>query len=153
MEYAHWIFGTLFSALILFYTSRQLNLFGKFRRSENNTWQRNSNADFQKQLKDDGIFTYENSYFSFPFFEQTKKYHWTDIKTLIAYKEDINTYDEIYLRILFTDGQVFLINETTPGWYKFITLLKENIPSIPANWDYDIAIPAFTQNMTVLFDN
>ena len=109
MEYAHWIFGTLYSVLILFYTSRQLNLFGKFRRSENNTWQRNSNADFQKQLKDDGIFTYENSYFSFPFFDQTKKYNWTDIKTLIAYKEDVNTYDEIYLRILFTDGQVFLI--------------------------------------------
>ena len=63
MEYAHWIFGTLFSGLILFYTSRQLNLFGKFRRTKNNTWQRNSNVDFQKQFRDDGILTYENTSF------------------------------------------------------------------------------------------
>lgn len=152
IEYAQWIFGSILSLLILFYLSRLLNLFNRFRRTEKNIWKPNCSNDFQKILTDSGIFIYEDLYFSFPYFDQLKKYKWTDIKTLVAYMEDLHTYDEIYLRILFTDRQLFLINETTPGWYKFIRLLKENIPTIRDDWDYKITKPAFATNMTVLFD-
>jgi hypothetical protein len=150
IEYAKYIFGPVLSALILFNAGRLFNLFGKFRRTNQNTWQRNQKV--QKHLDDNGIFSYESSSFEFMFFDQLKRYDWTDITTLIAYKEDLNTYDEIYLRILFNDRQLFLISESTPGWHKFVTLLKENISTIPGNWDYEIANPAFATNMTVLFD-
>jgi hypothetical protein len=147
------LFIVLFFVIaILFYLSRLLNVWGKFRRTHENIWKRNSEKDFNILLEQDGIFSYENNQFSFPFFDNIKKYYWDDIKILIAYKEDLNTYDEIYLRILFTDRQVFEINETTPGWYKFLNKLKENISTIPENWDSEITKPAFATNTTVIFD-
>jgi len=151
-NYAQWIFIPTLSIFVLFYFLRVLNISGKFKRTDRNIWNRHAKQDFEKLSTQDGIFSYDSHSFSFPFFDLMKKYKWTDIKTLVAYKEDCMTYDEIYLRILFNDRQLFLISEQTPGWFKFNDLLKTNIPSINNHWDFDITQPAFAHNLTVIFD-
>lgn len=146
-----WVFVSLFSLVILFCVARLFNISNRFERKDNNLWKKISSENFKKLEEDPGIFSYENSSFTFPYFEDIKKYKWTDINTLVAYKEDLNTTDEVYLRIKFSDKLIFLISESTPGWYKFIDQLKKNI-SVSELWDTNIIHPPFATNMTVVFD-
>ena len=147
-----WVFVSLFSFVILFCVARLLNIGNRFERKDKNLWKKIGSEDFKKLEEEEGIFGYDNSSFTFPYFNSIKKYKWSDINILVAYKEDLNTTDEVYLRIKFSDKLVFLISESTPGWYKFIDQLKKNILTVSNLWDTNIIHPPFATNMTVVYD-
>ena len=132
--------------MTLFNPTKLLNLFQKPKRQES-TVAGEVDSKVGQTAEQDGIFEYNNSHFSFPYFKNIKTYQWQDIKTIHASRED-----EIVLRILFADRVLFLVSESTPGWLKFIRLLKENIPAIPEMWVVELSRQSLTTNIKVIYD-
>lgn len=108
--------------------------------------------EFEKQLIDDGVFTYNDSGFNLRIKDVSHDIKWTDIRTMFGYKRDDMTADTICLDV-FCDNEVgFRITENMPGWYKFLAKSKESFPQIEKNWDAKIAFPSFKTNLTVVYD-
>lgn len=109
-----------------------------------------SKNPFDFKYEDLGKFGYDDDGFTIDFTSGPLKIFWTDIEQLIAYKQDMFTYDEVCIDIKYND-LVITISEATPGWYQFIIKTKQVFPSISATWDIDIVHPAFETNLTILY--
>lgn len=98
---------------------------------------------FRKEQESLGFFTYTDDGFSLEEHSGVRFYKWSDIETVVGLKEDRYTTDEICMDIFTSDNASIQLTESTPGWYQFQKRLSENIPSIPNDWDGEIAVPAF----------
>lgn len=106
--------------------------------------------DFNRRYHHLGKFIYEEDGFIFQFDKGIKKIKWNDIESLIAYKTDLMTVDEICIDITYNDRQ-FTITEETQGWYQFGEKIKTVFKNIPKDWDIDIVQPPFVRNQIVLY--
>jgi len=106
---------------------------------------------WQQRQEDPGKFEYGEDGFSYPYKDGPEKIKWTEIERIVAYKEDRITFDEMCLD-LFWKGQKWTITEETPGWYQFLKRLVTAFPTIPDNWDGQIAQPPFATSFTVLYE-
>lgn len=107
---------------------------------------------FRKEQESLGFFNYTDDGFSLEEHSGVKFYKWSDIETVFGFKEDRYTTDEICMDIFTSNNASLRLTESTPGWYQFQKRLSENIPSIPPDWDGQIAVPAFETKLTLLFD-
>ena len=98
------------------------------------------------------FFAYSSDGFSYLSFGEPVKIKWLDIESIIAYKEDLVTVDEIRMTIVYNNLQLS-VTEETPGWEKFILKIKSIFPGIPPNWDLEIVQPPFATNEIVLYKN
>lgn len=106
---------------------------------------------FDKIYKDNGIFSYTETGFTISIDPKPTSIQWDEIDTLLAYKKDLLTTDEICLDMHWS-GRMIRISESTNGWYQFLERLPRNFPGIKQGWDFDIIHPAFATNLTLLFD-
>lgn len=67
-----------------------------------------------------GQFHYFEERFSSTIGDETNRFDWKEIDTLIAYKENRNITDEICLDIFKQDAKILAISESIPGWFQFI---------------------------------
>ena len=105
---------------------------------------------FERKFNDVGKFRYEEDGFIFQSSSGEQKVKWADIERLVAYKKDLVTIDEICLDIIYNNREI-TVTEETVGWYQFLQKIRLEFPSIPENWDSDIAHPAFATNLRVLY--
>jgi hypothetical protein len=73
------------------------------------------------------------------------------VDRIVGYKLDLFTVDEICIELHIGDRAV-RFNESTPGWYQLLERLRRVFPSIPEGWDWDVTLPAFATNYTVLYE-
>lgn len=76
---------------------------------------------------------------------------WRDIQKITAYKVDLFTTDEICMEIILVQDSV-TISEEVIGWPAFSAAVLQQFPSIPKDWEWVIAQPAFAANYTVLYE-
>ena len=82
----------------------------------------------------------------------TAHHAWNDLESVFGYKRDEYVTDEICLDLFFGNTSRLTLTESTPGWYQFLIQLHQNIPAIPADWQFTIAVPVFETQLTLLFD-
>lgn len=107
---------------------------------------------FQNRQEESGFFSYNDTGFTLREHKGVIDHNWSDIETVFGFKEDWLTTDEICMDIFFSDKEAIRLTESTPGWYQFNKRLSRSIPAIPENWDFEIMLPAFATNLTLLFD-
>ncbi|MCL9806644.1 hypothetical protein NAT51_14000 [Flavobacterium amniphilum] len=108
--------------------------------------------DFQASLTDLGFFTYSDNGFGVEINGHSHSIAWTGIQALFGYKVDLYTLDEIRMDVFCDDDILFTISEETPGWYVFLKKIEEQFPAIKQNWNLEIAFPAFSANLTLLYE-
>ena len=94
----------------------------------------NAGSDFLMLYEQFGVFSYEEDGFVVQLLQGAKKYLYSRIEAIVAYKIDMVSYDEMRLELVF-DECVLRISEDAPGWYQFVRKMKEVFPSIPKDWD------------------
>jgi hypothetical protein len=97
-----------------------------------------------------GIFSYEEDGFTIQMEHGARKYFYNDIEAIIAYKVDLVTYDEMRLEVIFHECAL-RISEDAPGWFQFVSKMKDIFPSIPKEWDLEMPFPAYDMNLMVLY--
>lgn len=107
---------------------------------------------FMEVYNDDGIFTFSDKGFSIRSSEGLQTIEWSEIISMIAYKEDHYIIDCICLDVFCDNGFSFKITEETSGWYRFIEQSEKALPSIGESWEFEIASPAFKTNLTLVYD-
>ncbi len=112
---------------------------------------KNEKQKFEKRYADEGIFSYTETCFTISIDSKPTSIQWDEIDTLLAYKKDLLTTDETCLDMHWS-GRMIRISESTNGWYQFLDRLPKIFPGIKQGWDFDIIHPAFTTNLTLLFD-
>jgi hypothetical protein len=77
---------------------------------------------------------------------------WLAVREIRAYKRDLLTTDLVCLAFRETEAdEYFEVHEEMIGFDLLRARLAEVFPTIPAGWFGDVARPAFTTNLTVLF--
>jgi hypothetical protein len=103
--------------------------------------------------KDIGDFEYTDVGFSF--INKEKKivsWHWADIESIFAYKNDLFTVDQLCLDIFNKSDGYVTLTEDVPGWAYFIEKLKAIFPGIDKEFDWKIVLPPFATNLTLVYD-
>jgi hypothetical protein len=109
--------------------------------------------EFSEFIDSEGIFKYYSDGFAMAIKNNDRrKILWTDIESILGYKEDNYLTDTICLDLILTNGKTFKLTEETPGWYKFLTLTKEKFPRIDKDWEVDISTPVFETKLTLIYD-
>jgi len=150
--FSFWGSIVFFSGGGLFFLVRLLNPKNLFVTHETKLGKEILADQFRREQESLGFFTYTDDGFSLEEHNGVKSYKWSDIDTVFGFKEDCYTTDEICMDIFFSDNASLRLTESTPGWFQFQKRLSENIPSIPKEWDGEIAVPAFETKLTLLFD-
>lgn len=99
-----------------------------------------------------GPFTYDAVGFLLTEELGTAHYAWNDLESIFGYKRDEYVTDEICLDFFFGNNSRLTLTEITPGWYQFLLKLQQNVPTIPPDWQFMLAVPAFETQLTLLFD-
>jgi hypothetical protein len=110
------------------------------------------NKNFMEIYTDNGIFTFNDNSFSIQIENSIKEINWNEINSMLAYKVDLYATDIICLEIYCSNDFRFKINEETSGWFKFLENSKKMLPQIIENWEMNIAVPAFANNLTLIYD-
>lgn len=105
---------------------------------------------FTKNLNDKGVFEYHENGFTVCYKDFSKELAWDDITQINVFKTDMITIDRVDMEIVYGD-KAFTISEDLPGWYLFVTKIKEIFPSIPLDWDITIVQPAFARNYKTIY--
>lgn len=103
-------------------------------------------------LNSKGTFSYEEDGFEFTIRGVTKFIKWNDITSILGYKRDLFTYDEINLDIYTSSGISLNIKEEIPGWTKFTEQLKQRFPQINQSFEAELIFPPFETNLTLIYD-
>jgi hypothetical protein len=111
------------------------------------------NKNFVEIYNDNGIFTFNDNSFSIKTENSIKEIYWNEINSMLAYKIDLYATDLITLDIYCSNNFNFKINEETPGWFRFLEYSKKMLSQITENWEIKIAVPAFTTNLTLIYDS
>jgi len=124
----------------------------KFIKIGSEEFKEQTQKEFEAKQNDLGYFEYSEDGFRVKLKSGNKTVKWNDIDTIISYKVDKWTIDEIVMQLYLADGTTLNLGEDTPGWYQFAKRIKEAMPELPATWQIDIAAPAFQRKTTLLFD-
>jgi hypothetical protein len=117
-----------------------------------NRYKRQINKEFSERVEDLGIFRYSDKSFVIRLDRSNYDIQWTEIQSILGYKLDLLTTDEICLDI-FCDNKIsFTVTEETAGWFGFLKRIKEQFPTIEPDWSFNIQSPAFTTNLTLIYD-
>jgi len=103
-----------------------------------------------KASSESGVFSYQEDGFSYTINKIVEKIKWMEIESLVAYKADLLTVDEIRMDISY-NNLLLTITEETPGWEKFILKTTAIFPGIPVNWELQIMQPPFATNLIELY--
>lgn len=144
--------AAFFGACALFYTYRLVSPRYKFINLKSQEFQDYVAEESRKKSNNLGVFTYEDDRFGLELEGHKKSYSWANIKTVIAYKQDMGTYDTICQDLTMDDGFKFELNEDTPGWFQFQKRLAQNVPSISMDWLIAISQQPFASSNTLLYD-
>lgn len=81
------------------------------------------------------------------------QFPWTDVRSVVAFKVDLLTYDEIRLRFIRSSDNGFEISEHAKGWSELTEALPQHLPGCKAfsEWLWTVAEPAFARNETLIF--
>ncbi|ALI98311.1 hypothetical protein [Rufibacter tibetensis] len=109
-------------------------------------------VDYQKRYNNLGVFDYLDNGFVVTIEEEDLALSWSELNTIVAYKQDLYTYDVICLDVFTIHGQSFNINEDTPGWFQFLERLNKTFPSIDKGWQKEVSIQSFETKLTLLYD-
>lgn len=140
----------IFLAIYNTYLFTTLKYQRKYR--EKQEWEERWSTPVEILITELGDFTYSKKGFTLEFDGCIHNYEWGKIKTVLAYKIDMFTYDLLALDILFSDDIALKVNESTRGWFQFLVKLSESLEEIPNDWADTISIPAFETKLTVLYD-
>jgi hypothetical protein len=111
-----------------------------------------SKSEFKEKFESDGIFSFNNKGFEINLKNGQKNILWTEIESMLGYKEDNFTSDTICLDVICKNNKSFKLTEETPGWFNFIKRTKQTFSNIDKNWEIDISTPAFETNLTLIYD-
>lgn len=80
--------------------------------------------------------------------------HWSDVKKIVAYKNDLWTFDEICVGFVTEPNadEWWEICEDWPGFNEVCGRMRSYFPSIPEDWYQKVMHPAFARNETVLWE-
>ncbi len=104
-------------------------------------------------LNSQGTFSYKEDGFEFAIKGINKSIKWDDITSILGYKRDLYTVDEINLDIYTQSGVSLNITEETPGWTKFIEQLKLKFPQINQSFEAELMFPPFETKLTLIYDS
>lgn len=110
------------------------------------------NKELSERTKDLGIFRYPDKGFIVRLDKTNYAIKWTEIQTILGYKMDLLSRDEICLDIFCDNKITFKVTEKTAGWFVFLERIKEQFPTIEEGWDFNIQSPAFATNLTLIYD-
>lgn len=108
--------------------------------------------EFKEIYNDNGIFTFHDSGFSINTTKGVHSIEWSEIKSMLGYKEDNYATDRICLDVFCDNDKSFKITEETLGWFRFLDHSKKVLPTIDKSWEIEISTPAFETNLTVVYD-
>ena len=108
--------------------------------------------EFKEIYNDNGIFTFSDNGFSIKTNKGIQTIEWTEIKSMLGYKEDHYATDSICLDVFCDNDNSFKITEETLGWFRFLDHSKKVLPTIDKSWEIEISTPAFETNLTVVYD-
>ena len=108
--------------------------------------------EFERIYNDNGIFTFNDNGFSIMTDKGMQTIEWTEIKSMLGYKEDHFATDNICLDVFCDHEKSFRITEETSGWFRFLDHSKKALRTIDISWEVEISTPAFETNLTVVYD-
>ncbi len=111
-----------------------------------------SAQEFEEIYDEEGIFTFTDSGFTVEAAGSIKEVEWSEVRSMIGYKEDLLTIDSICLDVICENDFSFQINEETSGWYRFLNESKAALTSIDTFWENAIALPTFETKLTLIYD-
>jgi hypothetical protein len=77
--------------------------------------------------------------------------HWTTIERIEAYKLDLLTTDCICTRIIYSNKQI-QITEETPDWQEFVEGISMYLPSVKNKWHETISHPPFDCSLQTIYE-
>ena len=78
-----------------------------------------------------------------------RRFDWTDIHSIAAFKRDQVTFDDVWFQIE-GPGEAVMVCEEQPGFEAFEAALVRRFPSAAA-WRNHVLQPAFARQFTVLY--
>ncbi len=76
---------------------------------------------------------------------------WRDVRSIRTYKWDVFAYDIICLAFESNKGSWAVITEKDEGFAAVRQEMEARFPEIPDTWFWDVAVPAFATNNTLLY--
>jgi hypothetical protein len=148
--------GTIFfgSATILFVIKYFKPDFKWVKDTDSNSkeFKEQTEKEFKEIYNDNGIFTFSHNGFSIKTNKGIQTIEWTEIKSMLGYKEDHYAIDSVCLDVFCDNDKSFKITEETLGWFRFLDHSKKVLPTIDKSWEIEISTPAFETNLTVVYD-
>ena len=96
-------------------------------------------------LSDDGLTSFHQSQVLF-------KLRWSEVKEIVAYKEDCFGFDSICIGFRAIDADEYLrVFEEADGYKELIAELERRFPDIRKDWFNEVAFPAFEPNWTTIW--
>jgi hypothetical protein len=126
-----------------------LSLFGRHGKKPES--EEEAKLRWQQKQEEMGAFEYDAEGFSYPFESGTSLVRWAEVDRIVGYRLDLFTIDEMCLELHVKDRAI-RFSESTPGWYRFLGELRTVFPVIRENWDWEVTIPPFATNYTVLYE-
>ena len=74
---------------------------------------------------------------------------WSWVESIVAFKRDLVTYDDVYFQ-LEGSGEPVLVCEEQPGFAAWESELCQRFPGV-AGWQSHVIQPAFAENFTALY--
>jgi hypothetical protein len=108
------------------------------------------NKTFTILYEQSGIFSYGKDAFAVLSPTGHKKYLYSEIEVIVAFKVKGRQGDELRVEIIFNDCAI-RISQDAPGWHQFVIKTKEVFPTIPDQWDLEMLIPSFAIDLMVLY--
>lgn len=105
---------------------------------------------FRERENDLGVFTYTATGFTITHPDIIKTINWSDINQINVYKTDFATTDRIDMEIVYGKWSLN-IHDELPGWFQFVIRTKEIFPTIPKDWEWEIAQPPFEPNYRTIY--
>lgn len=81
-----------------------------------------------------------------------KRFLWSQIQSIVGYKQDAVTIDHIILE-LYANDEYFLMHDETPGFSDLVPSLGNHLELPNQNWFVDLALPPFETNLTLIYDH
>lgn len=76
---------------------------------------------------------------------------WADIESIVAYKVDLLTTDEVCVDITF-DGRTIVVSEEIKGWDIFINQLKSALRLNNENWENIVVQKPFEHSPMIIYE-
>ena len=77
---------------------------------------------------------------------------WAQIETIVAFKVDLLTEDEIYIEFgVPIRDETVRVGEEAEGFWELVKRVKKELPASRQDWELVVVKPALEQNLTVLY--